>query len=106
MTTELGARKIYKYLLNDHNLPQKVEMPRGSKVVAVQNRRCKIMMWVEVDVNEPEIPYRFVVYSTGRPMYDFKQTYLGTVQISPDVWHVYQVQDSDPKVSTSRKIEP
>ena len=84
------ARRIYKYLLFIKDGPQPVAMPLGAVVRHVGVQFEAVCLWADVDSSEDEEIRRFVIAGTGHdllPDWD----YVGTVQMPPYVWHVFEV---------------
>lgn len=87
-------RSIYKYTLRVTD-EQEIEMPRGARILSVQNQREDICVWVDVDVDATPTIRIFSVYGTGHELPgDISLTgkFLGSVQLSGGslVFHVYE----------------
>ena len=86
-------KKIWKYPIKDTGTTE-WKMPKGAKILSVQNQRGCISMWVEVDFSENEYESRsFVLIPTGLIAYDAtNKTYLATVQMHDGytVMHVFE----------------
>jgi hypothetical protein len=84
---------IYKYAINlDPGTPQKFDMPKGAKILSVQDQRDILTLWALVDDEtiEREIK-RVVVFGTGQSFSDFPRRYISTIQVGSFVWHVFEV---------------
>lgn len=86
------ARKIYKYdvPLGDEFT---VRMPKGAKILCIQNQHDFPRMWAEVDSGQlSELRY-FVIQGTGHVMREGNLAYVGTFQIHQGdlVFHVFEV---------------
>jgi len=91
---------IYKYELeigkND------MELPLGSHVLSVANQAGELVMWVLFNTDYPGTETREVfVVGTGNPFNNRGGLlrFIGSVSVSPYVWHVFvgQVKDNEDK---------
>lgn len=69
----------------------KIDMPKGARIIAVQDQECDIMIWAICDELAEREPVRFVIVGTGHPMPAFQVRHVGTVQQGRFVWHVFLV---------------
>ena len=67
-----------------------IGIPEGAKVLCVQPQAVEICMWVQVCPEHENENRTFVVHGTGHPIESVGKTYIGTVQIGPLVWHVFE----------------
>ena len=82
-------KRIWKYALNVTD-EQRVMMPAGARVIHVDVQGGVLCIWAEVEVgNRPEERI-FLVVGTGNPYPDGDVEHLGSVQMPPFVWHVYE----------------
>lgn len=84
--------RILKYRLDVTKEIQKVELPVGFNIIAVQNQHNCITFWAEVNPENYLKPRRFRVIGTGWDVDDLNGFHhLATVQIQDRgaVWHVY-----------------
>ena len=83
----MSERTVFKYRLNFGvtTLP----LPTGASVVYVGTQHEDVYLWVELHQDHPTESRVFIVHGTGHPI-DHASTYVGTVQIPPFVWHVYE----------------
>lgn len=83
---------ILKYTL-DHTVSgyQTVMMPAGARVISVQAQKGKVTLWAWVPVitHEPR-PHLFMVVGTGQHFDTSLITFIGTVQLGDEVWHVFE----------------
>jgi hypothetical protein len=78
---------IYKYRIGyDGASPL---MPQGAKVVHVGEQNGDIYLWASVNPNMLEERRTFTVVGTGHKAPP-DSVYVGTVQIHPFVWHVFE----------------
>ncbi len=84
-------RKIWKYGLELTDKPQAIEMPQGAEIVFVAGQAGILCLWAIVVPDSPMGVRRFVVHGTGHPVYASARTYVGTAQIGPGVWHVFEI---------------
>jgi hypothetical protein len=85
-------QKVFKYELDICSIiqNQKIELPMGFKILAVQNQNNKITFWAKVDSANFTKPRRFSVVGTGWELGNMQGfEYVGTVQIGAFTWHVY-----------------
>ena len=73
-----------------------IRMPRDAKILTVGMQKDRIVLWAEVNTEEPTVLRRFFVYGTGWPidmiiaeLKTKKHDYVGTVFDGAFVWHVY-----------------
>lgn len=82
---------IWKYGLNIGKTT--VPMRRGAIVLCVQMQNDTPMLWALVDP-DPTLSIqmrRFEIVGTGHPCDDLDpDRYVGTVQIGPLVWHIFE----------------
>ena len=83
--------KIWKYELRvDDRLT--VIMPRGARILSVGVQGKTICLWAMVTPETAEQERRIIaIYGTGNPLPDDPGTFIGTVQVPPVVWHVFEV---------------
>lgn len=81
------ANTIWKYKLR---LTESIHMPADARILCVQKQRGEICLWVLGDPDAPTRARRFGIYPTGgvAPPHDWP--YIGTVQDSDLVWHVFE----------------
>jgi hypothetical protein len=80
-------RRIYKYdlpMIGTHV----IAMPRGAKILSVQDQSGAMRVWAKVDPKAPMENRRFVIVGTGH-LVPAALTYLATVQQGQYVWHVF-----------------
>lgn len=72
------SHRIFKYTLALMDGAQAITMPRGAELLFVANQREALCFWARVDTSAPSIVRSFVVYGTGHPLFDVRQTYVGS----------------------------
>jgi hypothetical protein len=82
--------RIWKYELEVTDFPQ-LFLPIGSEILSVGNQNGLLCVWVKCNPQEPKEAFHFAIVGTGNPMPDNLGCFLGTVQMPPFVWHVFQV---------------
>lgn len=87
-------RRIFKYRLKSPGATT-LSMPRGAEVLGVQLQAGDLAVWAMVDPALPPEDRRLVVVGTGHQLPDSmasreRYPYLGTVQASALVWHVFE----------------
>lgn len=105
-------RTIYKYTINlmeNRSAIQFVSMPKNANVISVGHQNGMICLWAEVEVeNVAASPVteqedsvvlgsqmserEFRIVGTGHeiPFDIVSSDYIGTVQVGPLVWHIYE----------------
>ncbi len=80
---------IYKYPLSpiDTNI---LRMPEGAKVIHLGSQDNQLMLWAIVQEGSPLETRQFNIYGTGHRVKGELGEYIGTVQIHPFVWHVFE----------------
>lgn len=70
---------------------QTISEPGLTKVLHVAAASlAHLLLWVEVDPEEPDASLTVLVRGTGHPLDGAEHaTHAGTVQAGPFVWHVY-----------------
>lgn len=79
-------KTIHKYELRGSQTI--IDLPLAYIIVHVGEQAGTIMVWVELDPNEPKIPYTFHIIPTGGEITE-NMYHAGSVIIPPFVWHVY-----------------
>ena len=84
-------KTIYKYPLKVTD-SQYLQLPRGCHVLSAGNQDGELVLWAQVDTDQPLVPHQVLIYGTGRPFElpgHRAYRYLNTVQMPPFVWHVW-----------------
>ena len=86
---------IHKYTLEITD-EQFVTLPQWSKILTVQVYGGKLCLWAVVDKEEKRTQDRCIrIIGTGNPVVDASQLkYIGIVQMSGGVWHVFEKEQS------------
>jgi hypothetical protein len=82
-------KTIWKYEFSIIDGEQSAEMPKGADIVHVGNYAGVLCAWAVVAPSSAKVTRRFVVHGTGHPIETGEQ-YLGTAQIGPFVWHLFE----------------
>lgn len=82
----MTTRVIWKFQLSLSGDP--IEMPEGAEIVFVGQQFGDPMVWAIVDPNAKTVDRMLVVRGTGWE-WSSDERYLGSVQIPPFVWHVF-----------------
>lgn len=71
---------------------QDIEMPKGARVLCVQEQRFKPCIWAHVNPGRPMELRRFAVVGTGMAAPERGFNYIGTFQQDDGalVWHVFE----------------
>lgn len=87
-------RVIWKFPVPLNDTPL-IKMPPGARILSVGAQGEVITLWAEVDPYEgPPILRKFHIRGTGHPVPEGEVTFIGTVLMSPFVWHVYDGGES------------
>ena len=81
--------KIYKYQIYSYKC--KIEMPAGSKILALQIREGIPCIWALVNPKKHPVIRTFITYITGEEV-SLTDDYIGTYQIGWYVGHVFEVK--------------
>lgn len=69
-------------------------MQRGAKILSVQIQGDRITLWAVVDTLADEVPREINIRGTGHALRGVKpDSFIGTVQDGPYVWHVFDSGD-------------
>lgn len=82
--------KVFKYELYPEAV-HRVEMPVGATVLSVQMQGQYPCMWALVDPEEGHEVRHFVTCGTGHQLPPDIKAYVGTFQMPPLVFHVFEV---------------
>lgn len=81
-------RRIFKYELEVCDF-QTVEMPLGAELIYIANQADKLMLWALVNPEREQADRQLYIYGTGYWIKHDWQIYIGSAQIGPYVWHVF-----------------
>jgi hypothetical protein len=87
------ALSVWKYNIPIGDEPTELVMPKGAKFLHVGNQKdvyC-IHVWFLVNPALHVETRTFKVHGTGHIINGNQEKYCGTVQISPYVWHLFEV---------------
>ena len=94
----MGIKKIYKYTIPVEN-SFSLELPRGAKILTVQEQHGKPQIWALVDPENSTEAREFCVVGTGHPIVDDspKETidYIGTFQLFGGnfIGHLFEIRE-------------
>ncbi len=83
---------IWKYTFRCTSNEELLTFPPKSEVLSVDNQNGEICMWVKINDDkavERELR-KFYVVGTGCEIPKVANKFIGTVIISPFVWHVFE----------------
>jgi tagatose-1,6-bisphosphate aldolase non-catalytic subunit AgaZ/GatZ len=69
---------------------QEIAVPIGAEPLYVAEQAGDLCMWARVDPKNPHSLQTFYVTGTGYPV-PTGTAYIGSVQMPPFVWHVWEV---------------
>jgi hypothetical protein len=92
MKGEPKMKSIFKFPLQ-LRANQTVEMQPDAEILSVQKQNETITIWAVVDPEVEMIQRRFRIAATGEEFTDEGLEYIGTVQLSGLVWHIFEVLD-------------
>ena len=86
---------IYKYPPKVQlNSTQQLMLPFGAEILSVQVQHGTLCLWAAFPGDpEPRVVREIEVVATGQPVESFEKIdrkFLGTVQMGPFVWHVFE----------------
>lgn len=89
-------RAIWKVQLKADIGRQAIKMPRGAKILSVQDQCGNLCLWAEVDTEEPAETRNIRIYGTGhevRTRYTSRLEYIATIQLfgGSFVLHIYEI---------------
>lgn len=67
-----------------------LDLPATYKILDVQTQDNIPVMWVMLDDEAPTHPVVFEVYGTGHEISPDATEYIGSVQVSRFVWHIFK----------------
>jgi len=67
-----------------------VPMPEGACILSLAVQGDGMVVWAEVDPKKPSKARHFYVIGTGTSDVTARSNFLGTVQMPPFVWHVFE----------------
>lgn len=85
-------KTIWKFTLGNGS-PQRVSMPKGAEILAVQQQDGAAQLWALVDPSYGMETRYIEVYGTGQAIHEdmgVERRYVGTFQQPPFVWHVFE----------------
>lgn len=85
---------IYKYLLPVRDI-QRVQMPEGAEILAVQEQNGAACLWAIVEDTNTLVYRNFETFGTGQPIMedmDVMREYIGTYQLNRGglVFHIFE----------------
>ncbi len=95
--------KIFKYRIADypHEVRDgmriyRVSLPKHSTILTAQERDEDIFLWIEVRGKKtPTVKVPILIAHTGKEFPNGVYTYIDTVQVGYDVWHICEGVDID-----------
>jgi hypothetical protein len=82
-------KSIFKYPLALMTT-QRIMLPRDANILTVQLQDGTICLWAEVIPENPPVSCSIKLVGTGIAEVEPNDSYIGTVQQGPFVWHVYR----------------
>ena len=85
---------IYKYPVPLDKVFFALKLPYKAKILAFQVQDGVPVIWALIDKNTVAELRQFAIRGTGTPMNDWRSsdTYIGTVQMPPFVWHLFETK--------------
>lgn len=84
-------KTIHKYVLEPGT--QTVPAPEGAQWLHADAQGHQMVIWAQVDTDQPEAEHQLHVVATGGPVPDEVDSYLGTIQVARSVFHVFTLPD-------------
>lgn len=79
-------KQIWKYDVDEGS----IRMPIGAKILSLQLQNNRPKMWAVVDPNAGTEMRTFEIVGTGIDFDDTDFTFIGTFQVNPFVWHLFE----------------
>jgi hypothetical protein len=84
---------IFKYQIRITD-SQKIQMPKGAKILCAQVQHGIICIWAEVNTDHAVEERIIQVHGTGNQMRQLatgeERAYISTVQLDGFVWHIFE----------------
>ena len=80
---------IYKYKLEITD-SQVIQIPDGGVILSVADQDGALCLWAAVNPERPVVNRMIEVIGTGNPITSGRKRYIGTVVMTPFVWHVLE----------------
>ena len=80
-------KTIFKYQISPWSTSR--TMPALAEILTVQVQGEDVCVWARVDTDFAPKTRQFGFYGTGHPLPEDPGVYVGTVQLGPLVWHVF-----------------
>lgn len=80
---------IHKYVLETVDF-QMVGIHQYHRFIAAGCQDGKLVVWAEVNTSHMKHAVPILIVGTGNPMPQAVVRHIGTVQMPPFVWHVYE----------------
>ena len=86
---------IYKYDVPIDLFFFHLDFPLGAQLLDFQTQNGQPVLWALVDPETVKETRHFAIRGTGTPMNDWRSTdtYIGTIQIPPFVWHLFETKE-------------
>lgn len=81
--------KVFKYQFSGLEI-ETFQIPRAARIVYVDVQHGYTTMWALVDTENEMSIRRFQIVGTGHEI-PFQGSYIGSVQMPPFVWHVFEI---------------
>lgn len=83
---------IWKFKLTEEK-KQRVQMPRGAKILSAQSQRNDLCLWAMVDSTQPVVERTIICFGTGDEIKNDQLRYIGTTIFNDGyfVVHVFEV---------------
>ena len=83
--------RIFKYQLEIKD-EQKIQMPKGATILSVAVQGGTICVWALANEVSVLVNRQFAIHGTGeRVTHTLRKKFLGTVIMTPFIWHVFEV---------------
>ncbi len=84
----MGERVVYKFTIDEITDLVKIRMPVGANICHVEAQNGIPCIWAIVDQKAPFEERTFHIHGTGHLLR--AEHWVGTVQIPPFVWHIFE----------------
>lgn len=81
-------KTVHKYTLD---VETTLTMPKGAQLLYVGEQRGEPHLWAMHETTQPTEERRFRIYGTGHEMKEWPKAYVGSIQTTGLVLHVFEV---------------
>lgn len=75
-------------------------MPLGAELLHLGVQGAEGQLWVRVNPDNPQVSRRFALVGTGHDLPFTGGAYVGSFQVPPYVWHLFEIVEGEPSDRT------